>query len=113
MAYAQGSVVVGPASLRGGRRPYLVVSNRERPFFGDEYTVAVVTTKERDDAIELTTESFAAGTLDRTPSYVNPWSLHVFQHEEIDRRVAQLEEPVVGTVAERIYEFVRPGGPAS
>lgn len=108
MAYAQGSVVVGPASFKGGRRPYLVVSNRERPFLGDEYTVAVVTTKQRDEAIELTTESFAAGVLDRTPSYVNPWSLHVFQHEEIDRRVAQLEEPVIESVAESVYDVVRP-----
>lgn len=107
MAYAQGSVVVGPASFKGGRRPYLVVSNEERPFFGDEYTVAVVTTKERDGAIELTPESFAAGTLDCTPSFVSPWSLHVFQHEEVDRRVAQVNEPVIDSVAERIYELVR------
>lgn len=108
MAFAHGSVIVGPASFKGGRRPYVVVSNRQRPFFGDEYTVAVVTTKERDEAIELTTESFAAGALDRTPSFVNPWSLHVFQHGEIDRRVAQLEESVMESVAESVYDFVRP-----
>lgn len=44
MAYAQGSVMLAPASFKGGLRPYLVLSNVDRPFFGEEYTVAVVTT---------------------------------------------------------------------
>lgn len=108
MAYAQGSVVLAPATIRGGRRPYLVVSNGERPFFGDDYTVAVVTTTERDAAIELTPETFVEGRLDRYPSYVNPWSLHTFQHEDIDRRVGQLTGTTVEAVAEAIHEFVRP-----
>ncbi len=108
MAYAQGSVVLEPASFRGGRRPYLVVSNSDRPFFGDEYTVAVITTTERDDAIELTRDSFSEGRLDRYPSYVNPWSLHVFPHDEITRRVGQLDAATVAEVVEGITEFVRP-----
>ncbi len=113
MAYAQGSVVLAPASFRGGRRPYLVVSNEDRPFFGEEYTVAVITTQGRDAAVELTAESFEAGRLDRYPSYVNPWSLHVFRHDDIDRRVGQLDRTVVADVAERINDYVRPIGDGS
>jgi mRNA-degrading endonuclease toxin of MazEF toxin-antitoxin module len=109
MAYAQGSVVLAPASFRGGRRPYLVVSNADRPFFGEEYTVPVVTTTERKAAVELTAASFTEGRLDRYPSYVNPWSLHVFQHDAVDRRVGQLEESTLDAVADGIYEYVRPG----
>ncbi|WP_254838953.1 type II toxin-antitoxin system PemK/MazF family toxin [Natronomonas marina] len=71
MAYAQGSVVLAPASFRGGRRPYLVVSNEDRPFFGEEYTVAVITTTVREAAVEVTAESFVEGRLDRYPSYRN------------------------------------------
>jgi mRNA-degrading endonuclease toxin of MazEF toxin-antitoxin module len=107
MAFAQGSVVLAPASFKGGRRPYLVVSNEERPFFGDEYTVAVITTKERDRAVELTADSFVEGRLDRYPSYVNPWSLHVFQHEDIDRRVGSLGDAAMASVVDGICEFVR------
>jgi len=47
MAYAQGSVVLAPATFKSGVRPYLVVSNENRPFFGDRYTVAVITSTER------------------------------------------------------------------
>ena len=43
MAYAQGGVVLAPATFKSGIRPYLIVSNRNRPFFGDRYTVAVIT----------------------------------------------------------------------
>ncbi|WP_254838951.1 hypothetical protein [Natronomonas marina] len=41
---------------------------------------------------------------------VNPWSLHVFQHDDVDRRVGQLDEATVAAVAEGIGEFVRPNG---
>ena len=34
MAYAQGSVVLAPATFKQGVRPYLIVSNRNRPFYG-------------------------------------------------------------------------------
>ena len=108
MAYAQGSIVVAPASFKGGRRPYLVVSNATRPFFGDEYTVAVITTTARETAVELTPETLTEGQLDKYPSYVNPWSLHVVQHAETTRRVAQLDDAVLERVADSICEFVRP-----
>lgn len=110
MAYARGSVVLAPASFKGGRRPYLVVSNPERPFFGREYTVAVITTRERDEAIELPTGRLEDGRLDHHPSFVNPWSLHVFQHEDVDRRVAQVDGELVDEVAEGIYRFVQRRG---
>ena len=109
MAYAQGSVVLAQASFKSGLRPYLVVSNAERPFFGSEYTVAVVTTTAREAAVELTADSFSEGRLDRYPSYVNPWSLHVFQHADIDRRVGQLRERTVKAVADGIRRFVQSG----
>lgn len=108
MAYAQGSIVLAPASFKRGLRPYLVVSNDRRPFFGREYTVAVVTTSERDAAVEVTEDRLDAGRLKEYPSFVNPWSLHVFQHGDIERRVAQLDEDALEDVVRGIYEYVRP-----
>jgi mRNA-degrading endonuclease toxin of MazEF toxin-antitoxin module len=106
MAYAQGSVVLAPASFKGGRRPYLVVSNASRPYFGQEYTVAVITTKERDEATELPSERLAGGRLTYDPSFVNPWSLHVFQHADIYRRVAHVDDELIDEVANEIHRFV-------
>ena len=107
MAYAQGSVVLAPATFKSGVRPYLVVSNRNRPFFGDRYTVAVVTSTERESAVELTRESLTEGELKTYPSYVSPWSLHVFPHQEITKRVGQVDDVTMTAVADRIHELTR------
>lgn len=102
MAYAQGSIVIAPATFKHGHRPYLVVSNERRPFFGDRYTVAVVTTTERDDAVAVTEESLLEGELLEYPSYVSPWSLHVFPANEITKRVAQVDKATMESVAAAI-----------
>lgn len=108
MAYAHGSIVLAPASFKGGLRPYLVVSNESRPYFGEEYTVAVVTTRPRSEAVELLESGLTDGRLVEYPSYANPWSLHVVQHDEIERRVAQVSDEVVDEVADRAHETLRP-----
>lgn len=108
MAYAHGSVVLAPASFKRGLRPYLAVSNERRPYFGSEYTVAVITTHARSEAVELNPAQLSEGGLKVYPSYVNPWSLHVFQHDDIDRRVAQVDDRVLAKVADGISRFVEP-----
>jgi len=105
MAYAQGSVVLAPATFKGGIRPYLVVSNENRPFFGDRYTVAVVTSTGRDRAVSLTADTLTEGELKTYPSYASPWSLHVFPDQEIAKRVAQVDEATMEAVATKIREF--------
>ncbi|WP_436903184.1 type II toxin-antitoxin system PemK/MazF family toxin [Halovenus halobia] len=107
MAYAQGSVVLAPATFKSGSRPYLVVSNRHRPFYGDRYTVAVITSTGRETAVELTEETLPEGELKTYPSYVSPWSLHVFPHQEIHKRVAQVDDTTMERVAETIRELTR------
>lgn len=107
MAYAQGSVVLAPATFKTGVRPYLVVSNQNRPFFGDRYTVAVITSTERGTAVELTADSLAEGELKTYPSHVSPWSLHVFPHQEITKRVAQVDEATMTAVADGIHDLTR------
>ncbi|CCQ34405.1 PemK-like protein [Halorhabdus tiamatea SARL4B] len=107
MAYAQGSVVIAPATFKRGRRPYLVVSNADRPFVGDRYTVAVITSTERDDAVPIAERSLTEGELKTDPSYVSPWSLHVFPEQDIVKRVAQVDTGTMRTVADQIQAFTR------
>lgn len=102
MAYAQGSVVIAPATFKQGHRPYVVVSNEERPFHGDRYTVAVVTSTKRSEAVPLTRESLREGELLTYPSYASPWSLHVFPDREITKRVAQVGEETMEDIARGI-----------
>jgi mRNA interferase MazF len=108
MSHPHGSVVLAPASFKGGVRPYLVVSNERRPFQGEEYTLATITTTQRPEALEVTPGTLAAGELARYPSYVNPWGLHVFRADRIEKRVAQAEKPLLERVSARIQHFVEP-----
>jgi mRNA-degrading endonuclease toxin of MazEF toxin-antitoxin module len=107
MAYAQGSVVLAPATFKSGVRPYLIVSNRNRPFFGDRYTVAVITSTERETAVALTADSLTEGELKTYPSYVSPWSLHVFPHQAITKRVAEVDNSTMSIVADSIHELTK------
>lgn len=105
MAYSQGSVVLAPSTFKSGLRPYLVVSNENRPFHGDRYTVAVITSTEREEAVPITEAGLREGELKTYPSFVSPWSLHVFPHRDVEKRVAQLEPSVVEDVSNRIRAF--------
>lgn len=107
MAFASGSVVLGPDILKlldsdrsehslhqVGPRPFLVVSNEQRPFFPDEYTVMTITTTERDVALPITNDDIVEGRL-KYDSLLNPWTVTPLQTEYIDRRVAQLSDELV------------------
>jgi mRNA interferase MazF len=106
MAYKHGSVVLVDDPYKGGRRPFLVVSNETRPYYGEDYTLAVMTTTKFEEAVQLTPDDVIKGDIDRYPSYIKPWSLHEFEHREIHRRVAQVSDDVIRAVADGITRHV-------
>ena len=108
MAYKHGSVVLASDPYKGGSRPLLVVSNDTRPYHGQDYTLAVMTTTEFDAAVRLDANDLIAGGIDRYPSYIKPWSLHEFEHHELHRRVAQVSDEVLRRVADGAHEFMQP-----
>ena len=75
MAYSQGAIVIAEDPFGNNpKRPYLVLSNDQLPFHGQEYVAAVLTTTARTEAVELTANRLERGRLPRT-SYVSPWSV--------------------------------------
>ena len=106
MAYAQGSIIIADNPFASGYRPFLIVSNSSRPYQGDEYTTAIVTTTDRDAAVRFEGADLTEGAIDVYPSFANPWSLHVLAHDAIDRRVAQVSDDVIRAVAAGIARYV-------
>ena len=91
MAYRQGSVVLGPDLFKSGLRPFFIISNEDRPFRGESYTVAVMSTTPREEAVAIVPgEDIEAGRLNKR-SYINVWALHTIRDEDINRRVAQVD----------------------
>lgn len=72
MAYKHGSVVLVDDPYKGGSRPFLVVSNDTRPYYGDDYTLAVMTTTEFEKAVRLNAGNVIEGNVNKYPSYIKP-----------------------------------------
>ena len=105
MNFGQGDVVVAADPFgHAPRRPYLVVSNRSRPFQGEDYLVAGITTAEREEAIPLE-GGFEAGGLDRE-SYVSPWTVLTIRDDHVSKRVAVVSDRVVSDTADSIAKYV-------
>lgn len=108
MTYKHGSVVLVEDPYKQGHRPFLVVSNDTRPYYGRDYTLAVMTTTEFDEAVALTADEVIEGGLNNYPSYIKPWSLHEFYHSEIYRRAAQVSDDMLRRVADVAHGFMEP-----
>jgi mRNA-degrading endonuclease toxin of MazEF toxin-antitoxin module len=108
MAYRHGSVVLVDDPYKNSRRPFLVVSNDTRPYYGEDYTLAVITSTEFEKAVRLDADDVTEGSLNRSPSYIKPWSLHEFKHGEVHRRVAQVSDDVLRRVADAAHGLMHP-----
>ena len=107
MSYGQGDVVVASDPFgHTPHRPYLVVSNDARPFQGEDYLVAGITTTAREPAIPLADE-FEVGGLDRE-SYVSPWTLVTIRDSHVSKRVALASERIVAETARAVTRYVEP-----
>lgn len=67
-----------------------------------------MTTREFSEAVQLDAADVIEGRLSTYPSFIKPWSLHEFDHDEIDRRVAQVSDEVLHDVADAAYGFIEP-----
>lgn len=105
MAYAQGSIVLVENPYADGLRPVLVASNDDRPFQGKQYTVAIISTTERDEAVRIEADDLTEGGIDAYPSFVNPWSVHEVEDTHVRARVAQVSDDVTEQVADGITRF--------
>lgn len=108
MAFAQGSIILVENPYDDGLRPVIVVSNADRPYQGKQYTFAIITRTDRDEAVRLEADDLVEGSLNADPSFVNPWSVHEVEHTDVGRRVAQASDDVIHAVAEGVARFVEP-----
>lgn len=107
-AYARGDVVWHPAPFRDGGRPYIILSDDQHPFYGEEYMVAGVTTTQRDRAIELTPEKWADGGAPKR-NWASPWYILTLKHATITDRLGQLTPTATDRIAQEITQLIGVG----
>lgn len=103
--FDRGHVVWHDGLFHGSGRPWLVVSDTQHPFLGEEYVVAGLTTAERPNAIELGDEDWVVGGLPRK-SYVSPWFLTTLEHAAIERGVGTITTETVDAVAAGLDRYL-------
>lgn len=105
-AYTRGAVVKGPDLLGDhDSRPYVCLSDGSHPFHDEEALYAAVTTTRRAVAIPLGDDDFASGDLPRE-SYVNPWTVVVIRHADIEKEEGRLVETTTEKIAEEAAGYL-------
>lgn len=92
--YTRGAVVKGP-DLLGGHdyRPYVCLSDDSHPFHDEEALYAAGTTTRRAVAIPR-------------ESYVNPWTVVVIRHADIENEEGRLVEGTTEKIAEEAAGYL-------
>lgn len=107
MAYSQSAIVVAEDPFGNTpKRPYLILSNDQVPFHGEEYVAAVITTTGRPAAVELTDDRFERGRLPRT-SYVSPWSVLTLKDWMITKQPAEATVETADTVRRELTVYLQ------
>ena len=106
MEYERGTVVKGPDLFAGhDYRPYVHLSDDTHPFSDEEALYAAVTSTQRDAAISLTEDDFAAGGLPRE-SYVNPWTVVSIRHADVDDEEGRLVTETTDRIATEAASYL-------
>lgn len=103
--HQRGGVVWHPAPFRDGGRPYVVLSNDDHPFYGEEYVVVGVTTTERERAVALTPETWAEGGAPK-PSWASPWYVLTIKHATITDRLGCLTTATTDEIARAVARSI-------
>lgn len=103
--YDRGAIVVAADPFGNTpRRPYLVVSDENHPFAGEQYIAVGISTKSYEESIQLA-GTYVDGSLDRD-SYLAPWAVVSLRAHAIERAVARVERSILEHAAERVAAFV-------
>ena len=109
MALPQGAIVIAEDPFgTTPKRPYLILSNDQLPFYGQEYVAVGITTTGRTEAIKLTTNRVETGRLPRT-SYVSPWSVLTLKDWMITTQPAKATDATVDTVRQELETYLQTG----
>lgn len=108
--HPKGTVCIVPDPT--GQHDYrhvLVLSDLDRPYVGEEYTVVGLTTAEPDaytqSVVSVPYAELVAGRLRRTCRAM-PWGLYTISGQDIIKTPARVSQTVLEAVADAIHEMV-------
>ena len=95
-----------PFKDSSGERPFLVVSDNNTPFHGEQYIVLSLTTRTwYEDRIPLEDEDWVDGGAPRSSS-IMPWSVLSIDEDNIESYQGQIREEVVDEATAQLSEYI-------
>jgi mRNA-degrading endonuclease toxin of MazEF toxin-antitoxin module len=90
-------------------RHVLIISDIDRPYVGEEYTVAALTTASPETysqpVVTVPYSEITEGHLTQTCRAM-PWSLHTISTEDIIKTPARVSDAVLARLADAIHEML-------
>lgn len=77
-------------------RPWLIISNNNHPFHGNEYTVLGMTTNSRSQGIRVQQNDWNDGGTSKT-SFISLWFAMTLKHSDINYRIGAIQDSLVTT----------------
>lgn len=114
MSLDTGDVVWHEAPFKNPRsdgsqpdRPWLIISNDDHPFHGDEYIVLGMTTNPRSQGVRVQNADWRSGGTPKT-SFVSPWFAMTLKHADIEYRIGAIEHSLVNRAVDDLSSRLGP-----
>ena len=108
MRFERGDVVFGtdPFKTQSSGRPFLLISDAETPFHGDQYLGMSLTTRTwHDETIPIRDADWMRGS-SPLPSSLVPWSVNTIFPDDIEYQQGTLDTDLVETACEQLAAYV-------
>lgn len=107
----RGEIVLAPDPFNGkqGRRPFIVISDENYPFYPHGYLGIPVTSQDKSNTFEIHEYDmeYVNESLNIQPSYANPWSPS--QVNDPGRTLLKLSDEYLDILADRVMKAIGGG----
>lgn len=107
MTYNRGDVIWGPEPFKPAvkPRPWVIISNENHPFHGEEYLAVTLTTTKRPEALEIIESHWIEGSAPRK-SYAAPWVVITIKHKDIKEKIGKLDLDFLDKIIKNLESYI-------
>lgn len=107
MSFSRGTVIFATDPFKSDAgRPFLVISDSETPFHGDQYIALALTTRTwYEERIELENEDWVDGGAPASSS-IMPWSVNAVNADWVSHEQGRLRDGVVRQAIDRLTSYL-------
>jgi len=87
------------------QRPWIIISNADHPFDGEQYVATAISTTEYTDSIALDPDIWEVGGVP-VESFVSPWAIHSPRTEDMIAWQGRVTDSFVDHVVDQLESYL-------